>query len=51
MYPVSTAGGNNTAAALVLAFLGGGRKSDGEGVWNGVVTAAQQWHLAGTCKL
>lgn len=45
------AGGHNTAAGLVLAFLGGGGKEDGEGVWNGVVTAAQQWHLDGTCKL
>lgn len=51
MHPVSTAGGHNTAAGLVLAFLGGGGNKDGEGVWNGVVTAAQQWHLAGTCKL
>ncbi|XP_030083049.2 uncharacterized protein LOC115483979 [Serinus canaria] len=45
------AGGHNTAAGLVLAFLGGGGKKDGKGVWNGVVTAAQQWHLDGTCKL
>lgn len=50
-YPVSTAGGHNTVAGLALAFLGGWGKKDGEGVWNGVVTAAQQWHLAGTCKL
>lgn len=50
-HPVSTAGRHNTAAGLVLVFLGGGGKKRWRGVWDGVVTAAQQWHLAGTCKL
>lgn len=50
-HPASTAGRHNTAAGLVLAFLGGGGKKDGEGFRDGVATAARQWHLAGTCKL
>ena len=49
-HSVSAAGGQKTAASLAPVFLGWRGKKEGEGVRDGVATAAQRWHLAATCK-